>query len=305
MAALTLARLRSELDYDPQTGAFTLKHFRKGCPDRNPGDRAENRIKSGYVVRISGVPHTAARLAWLWIHGEWPKRPVRHANGDPFDNRADNLVEMPKPKRRTPRRPIVGFATLPDVEAAAYVRSILRYNPETGVFIRRDGKNKGKRAGSIKQGYLWIQIERKTYAGARLAWLYMTGKWPTVVVDHIDRDPTNNRWANLREADFKQNAGNASLFSTNKSGVRGVHWAKKEKCWVAMITIDNKRFYLGRFKTKEEAAAVYAQAAREKWGDYAPPGLAPAPQESADEPSILQAALDRAARNRRRRSLYS
>jgi hypothetical protein len=33
----------------------------------------------------------AARLAWLVTTGEWPKGEVDHINGDPSDNRRENL----------------------------------------------------------------------------------------------------------------------------------------------------------------------------------------------------------------------
>lgn len=51
------------------------------------------------------------------------------------------------------------------------------------------------------------------------------------------------------------------------SGVKGV--SPKSGKYVARITLDGKTSHLGYFDTKEMAAAAYAVAASEKFGEFA------------------------------------
>ena len=86
---LILERLKELLDYDPLTGRFTWRITRRGV---TAGDRAGN-FDGGYrSVKIDRGDYYAHRLAWFWVHGEWPKR-LRFLNGDADDCSIANLVE--------------------------------------------------------------------------------------------------------------------------------------------------------------------------------------------------------------------
>lgn len=84
MSALTLERLREVLDYDPATGIFVHKISRyRECV----GSVAGYINKRGYaVITIDQVRYLAHRLAWFYVHSEWPhpmldhKDTVRHHN---------------------------------------------------------------------------------------------------------------------------------------------------------------------------------------------------------------------------------
>lgn len=88
---LTVARLKELLHYDPETGDFTWVSARRQRVAA--GDKAGCRHKaSGYwVIRIDDRLYRAHRLAWLWVHGEWPKSQVDHINRIRDDNRFANL----------------------------------------------------------------------------------------------------------------------------------------------------------------------------------------------------------------------
>src|SRR6185369_15339637 len=105
----------------------------------------------------------------------------------------------------------------------------LIYIPEVGTFLWRTSRRRGKKgdvAGCLRAGYRWIGIEGKVYPAHRLAFLWMTGRWPcTRDVDHINRDPSDNSWANLREATSSQNSSNRPL-PKNRSGYKGVKVTK-------------------------------------------------------------------------------
>lgn len=89
---LTAVRLRQLLDYDPGTGAFTWRVLTgKARPGEPAGYLAgDDRLKRVHIG-IAGRRYKAHRLAWLYVHGEWPAGEIDHRNGDPSDNRIDNL----------------------------------------------------------------------------------------------------------------------------------------------------------------------------------------------------------------------
>lgn len=160
---------------------------------------------------------------------------------------------------------------------AKQLRSVLVYEPDTGLFIWRPRKKGGKknswhgrRAGATKDGgYIVIRIDDRLYRAHRLAWLYMRGRWPRTEVDHIDTDPSNNRWANLRLATSSQQKINARRRKDNTSGFRGIWWEKRRSHWVAEIRSDGQRFHLGSFATAEAANVAYLRAAKLLHGPFA------------------------------------
>lgn len=159
---------------------------------------------------------------------------------------------------------------------AEYVRSLLAYDPATGVFrwkvYRANRRMKpGDIAGSPNSaGYVAIYIDGVPYKAHRLAVLIVTGAWPTHDVDHRDLDKSNNRWGNLRQATVQQNAHNKALRKDSTSGVRGVSYHKRERKWQAYITdpATRRRRYLGEFKNFDDAAAARTAAEVELFGEF-------------------------------------
>ena len=95
-----------------------------------------------------------------------------------------------------------------------------------------------------------------------------SGAWPEKHIDHINGDPADNRWINLREATISQNCQNRRKPNTNTSGIRGVSWHKTQRKWCANIKLAGKAYYLGSFDTKDAAGAAYAAASANLHGEF-------------------------------------
>ena len=144
------------------------------------------------------------------------------------------------------------------------LKAYLHYDPDTGVFTAKKAWGRrpaGRVLGSTNgHGYLQIGVSNRSYTAQRLAWLYVHGRWPDGVVDHINRVRNDNRICNLRDVSQSQNSLNTE-YTTSKAKVRGVTYAPP---WRAFIQVDGKRKDLGRFHTLEEAVAA-RKAAEERF----------------------------------------
>ena len=157
--------------------------------------------------------------------------------------------------------------------SADYIRSLLDYDPETGIFrfrVRLGGRASiGKIAGCLdRKRYHRLKINGHLYNASRVAWLHVTGEWPLRLIDHIDGDPSNTRFANLRPATYTENARNSRKTTRNTSGYKGVSYKKDRNKYAAHIRINGKLKHLGYSNTPEGAAKLYNDAAKEHFGDF-------------------------------------
>jgi hypothetical protein len=113
-----------------------------------------------------------------------------------------------------------------------------------------------------------ITLFRRNYPAHRLAWLYVHGKWPNGHLDHINRNPSHNVIANLREATAAENAYNRKTRRDNRVGLKGVS-RTKYGTFKAWIQVNKKPLYLGSYPTPEKAHAAYVAAAQKHFGEFA------------------------------------
>lgn len=93
---------------------------------------------------------------------------------------------------------------------------------------------------------------------------------PGQCVDHKNKNRADNRKQNLRCCSALENNWNKSLYATNTSGVTGVSFDKQRKRWVASITHNGKRIFIGRFHDKEDAVAARLNAEVHLFGEFSP-----------------------------------
>lgn len=129
-------------------------------------------------------------------------------------------------------------------------------------------KKDTRRPGSML--YKHGTIDSVMYSAHRVIWKLVKGKEPPAIIDHKDRNGTNNRWKNLRAASYGQNFINR----TTPWGVDGVIGIRrrpyKYRPWNARIHRDKKVIDLGWFASKKEAVAVRRIAEKKLYGAFAP-----------------------------------
>ena len=165
-----------------------------------------------------------------------------------------------------------------------FVREAISYKPALATFVwrkrprRHFSTNQGWRTfnnqfAGMPAGYIasdgrrTIRINNILIQASRIAWVIMTGVDPgDREIDHVDTDPSNDRWSNLRLATHRQNMNNKRRRCDNKSGFKGV-W-KKGGRYVSQIKAGGITYHLGTYDTPEEAHAAYCEASARLHGKF-------------------------------------
>lgn len=142
----------------------------------------------------------------------------------------------------------------------------LTYDPTTGIFKWLTPPRKARRvkpgdlAGTVNRyGYVVITVGGVKHRAHRLAWLFVTGSWPTEQIDHINGVRADNRFVNLRDVGHEINVHNRRRANRNSNtGVLGVTPYKGK--FAANIYVAGRHKRLGRFATVDAAYAAYRTA---------------------------------------------
>lgn len=132
------------------------------------------------------------------------------------------------------------------------VRELFDYDPETGSLSWRisptNNVNIGDEVGCISDWCRVANIGYRIYKVHRIIWLYVYGYFPEHEIDHINRNPYDNRLCNLRESSHSCNCRNQKNRIDNTSGVKGVSWHKQAKRWRVRIFFNKKEYLCGMYK---------------------------------------------------------
>lgn len=121
---------------------------------------------------------------------------------------------------------------------------------------------------TAKDGYMRVSIDGFPRLYHRMIFLHQKGYLPRFL-DHIDRDPTNNRIENLRECNMNENYCNRGKQANNTTGYKGVYWKKDKRKFKAQISFEKVEYFLGYFDNKIDAAKAYDNKAIELHGKFA------------------------------------
>jgi len=217
------------------------------------------RAQGHLTIRVDGRLYQAHHLAWLYIHGEFADRPIRHKDGDRSNNRLKNLELASRQTlaESLTAKPITP-ATVHDI--FSYADGLLKWKHS----LTGSRRVAGMVAGSINNdGYVIVEVAGKSVAAHRIVWLMHNGHWPTGEIDHINGIRHDNRIENLRDVHRKTNAENRrSASKTSKTKLLGVEYLPKIDKYRARIRVDGALIRLGTFNTPDDAHAAYIEAKR-------------------------------------------
>jgi HNH endonuclease len=135
------------------------------------------------------------------------------------------------------------------------LREAVDYDPETGLFYWKSGKP--VTLHSQTRGYKQIKIFDQLRMAHRLAWLWVHGKWPDGVIDHINGVTSDNRLENLRDVTQSENLRNRTKVNKNsQSGYPGVYPSSPRGKWRAVVVVDGKHTYHGTYEDPELAYKI-------------------------------------------------
>lgn len=168
--------------------------------------------------------------------------------------------------------------------SAKYLHTLFNYDPDTGTLTWKErilggrGTNvsfntryAGQSVGALNScGHRQVRVEGRLTTVHRIAWKMMTGKDPTNQIDHINGNPDDNRWNNLREATQLHNTWNQKMRSTNTTGHTNIYRLNvkraSSKKFIVIMSVESRPTTIGAFVTLEEAMAA-REAALAKYRD--------------------------------------
>lgn len=161
------------------------------------------------------------------------------------------------------------------------LREALAYCPKTGRLTWRNTMSARRKAGALAgnvnpRGYRRILLDRIQLSANRVAWALFYGEWPdpAMEIDHANGERADDRIENLRMATPTQNRAN----SVNRGDLpKGVARKFRSSTFSARIDSNGRSFYLGSFRTPDEAGHAYNKAAITLHGEFArlnPVGIA-------------------------------
>ena len=226
---------------------------------------AGRRHSSGKIlIRIRGKDYSRAHLVYQYVYGGPLPSEVFHINGNPADDRPENLSRV---------------AHYPDTEITQdYLRKAFELDHRTGELFRKvEIQNRvtreDKPAGSLgDDGRCEVSVLGRVLRRHQLVYLYVHGRIP-VQINHKNGILSDDRPENLREVTTSQRSMSKIAGRSGRDLPKGVSQHKwvKTNPFYARIKANGKTVHLGYFATPEEAAAAYDAAAKNLFGKFARP----------------------------------
>lgn len=125
----------------------------------------------------------------------------------------------------------------------------LSLDSNTGAIYSKNGR---RLDDAKSDGYYQVHYLGRILPAHHVVWFLTTGEWPKDIIDHIDRNKSNNRPDNLREV-------NDELNQRNK-GQKGYYYDKDKRKWRVQWSYNSSQVYVGLYSSEDLAAQVYRSA---------------------------------------------
>lgn len=135
------------------------------------------------------------------------------------------------------------------LEKCKHLKNIgFTYDRYTGLIYSHYNKLITRKEKEYLSIHFWIDKKSYRVSGHKFAWFYVYDNIVDII-DHINRNKSDNRIVNLRETTLVKNALNTKC--------KGYHFCKIRNNYFTSLQIFGKCYYLGRYKTKKEASSKY------------------------------------------------
>lgn len=133
------------------------------------------------------------------------------------------------------------------------ILEVLDYDSERGILIWKVSRGSTVKPGDIAgtetfYGSIQMSLLGRRVQVSHVIWFLETGQWPTRIVDHEDRCPSNNRFGNLRHVTSEVNI----LHEIHKNSEEGVYEISAGK-FAVVIRKSELSVCVGSYRTKKQA----------------------------------------------------
>ena len=134
-----------------------------------------------------------------------------------------------------------------------------KINDPVGLTVRKSGH---------ENVYLSIDKKLKGFVVSRVVWFLTTGEYPVLEIDHVDCNPRNNKFSNLRLANRSEQCCNTKKVN-NKFGYKGVYQTLGRDKWYVQVQKNGVVHSKGGFDSLEMAMQYRQQVAENLHGSFA------------------------------------
>lgn len=196
---------------------------RAGKPVRRINNGSAGNINAGGGLSVTITKNkvvSIAKIVWELHHGPVPEsKNILYIDGNIKNCNISNLELSKELEMSHKYDSYLGEYFYYDETSPSCLRWKKKYNICSTV-------NVGDVVGSLDNGYWKVHALGKSLKGHKIIWALHNAfeNQDGLHIDHINRDPSDNRISNLRLVDRFVNARNKGLSKTNKTGTTGVSY---------------------------------------------------------------------------------